>query len=317
MGNHQALEWVLRSLLRIRGLEETEHTVTDIIRAVVAAEWTALYVRENESYALRSNSPATRLGVRETFPADRVDSALGGKVGPIMVNGTDGLDGDGQDGRLLVPLSCGEDMPGFFMLGDCNAESGYGPGELTLIRRVAECCEVALQNAAMVETLRSQVSTDFLTGCFNRRAFDEYLRMEVTRGRRYGRPLSLLLLDVDHFKWVNDGLGHQVGDHVLKRLGAALREAFRSTDRICRYGGDEFAIVFPETHKEEAARLGERLRVQLRSTFPDHVLQRSITVSLGVAGYPEDGEEPEKVLNAADRALYRAKASGRNRMVAA
>jgi diguanylate cyclase (GGDEF)-like protein len=135
----------------------------------------------------------------------------------------------------------------------------------------------------------------------------------VARAKRYSRPLSLVLLDIDHFKRINDDFGHEVGDHALQRIGRAVRHTFRNTDSACRYGGEEFALIFPETPKDEGAKLAERLRVLVESLPPNAEVPRSLTASFGVACFPDDAESIPDLIRAADRALYQAKSNGRNR----
>jgi diguanylate cyclase (GGDEF)-like protein len=135
--------------------------------------------------------------------------------------------------------------------------------------------------------------------------------------RRYGRPLSLVLLDIDHFKRVNDDFGHEVGDHALQRIGRAVRHTFRNTDSACRYGGEEFAMIFPETAKDEGYRLAERLRILIETLPPNAEVPRSLTASFGVSTFPDDADDATELIRAADRALYQAKASGRNCVVLA
>jgi diguanylate cyclase (GGDEF)-like protein len=137
--------------------------------------------------------------------------------------------------------------------------------------------------------------------------------MEVARAKRYNRPLSLVLLDIDHFKRINDDFGHEVGDNALQRIGRAVRHTFRNTDSACRYGGEEFALIFPETPKDEGAKLAERLRVLVESLPPNAEVPRSLTASFGVACFPDDAESIPDLIRAADRALYQAKTNGRNR----
>ncbi len=138
--------------------------------------------------------------------------------------------------------------------------------------------------------------------------------MEVARARRYDRPLCLVLLDIDRFKAVNDDFGHEVGDHALQRIGRAVRHTFRSTDSACRYGGEEFALIFPETDKAEGERLAERLRRLVGSLPPTAEVPRSVTASFGVAAFPDDASSIPDLIRAADRALYLAKSNGRDRV---
>lgn len=154
--------------------------------------------------------------------------------------------------------------------------------------------------------------TDTLTGVGNRRHFDETLATEVERAWRYGQRLSLVLLDIDNFKRVNDNWGHEAGDHVLRRVGALLRETLRRSDHVSRFGGEEFVVLMPGLGQDEAQVLAERIR-GLLATLPMGKLP-GITASFGVASLAPD-ERGESLFARADAALYRAKAGGRNRVV--
>lgn len=160
--------------------------------------------------------------------------------------------------------------------------------------------------------------TDGLTGLFNHRRFQEALQSELLRCERHKRPLAVLMLDVDFFKRVNDSMGHPAGDELLRRLGEVLSADLRQTDLISRYGGEEFAVLLPETTKAEALQVAERMReaVELKIN-QGKTWTQVITISGGVATFPEDGATAEAVLDAADRALYIAKRQGRNRVIGA
>ncbi len=163
--------------------------------------------------------------------------------------------------------------------------------------------------------LERLATTDGLTGLFNRLHFMGLAADEMARAARYGRPITVGIADLDHFKQVNDSLGHAAGDHVLQTFARLLGDTLRQTDRVCRYGGEEFAFVFPETTPEEARQLGERLRARLLEsppTLPDgHRL--AVTFSLGLADASGCGLEDS--LARADLGLYEAKRAGRNRTV--
>jgi diguanylate cyclase (GGDEF)-like protein len=157
---------------------------------------------------------------------------------------------------------------------------------------------------------------DPLTGLPNRRRFDEQLQLEGKRASRSGRPLSMLVADIDHFKSVNDQYGHASGDVVLRRVGAVLREAVRETDFVGRVGGEEFALILPEADVRGAQTLGERVRrrvEQAKVQLPGTLL--SVTISIGAAGWqvgaPFDGAD---LFERADRCLYASKRGGRNRV---
>ncbi|MGN6430655.1 MAG: diguanylate cyclase [Gaiellaceae bacterium] len=164
----------------------------------------------------------------------------------------------------------------------------------------------------------SQATTDSLTGLANRRSFDDELALEWRRAERIGDPLALVLVDLDNFKSINDGRGHQAGDAVLRRVGAILDSGARSADLAARYGGEEFALLAPETDLLGATKLADRLRADLEAAtieLPDGN-ELSLTASFGVA-VKGTLERPEQLIAAADEALYEAKRNGKNRVVAA
>ncbi|HYG67333.1 MAG TPA: diguanylate cyclase [Anaeromyxobacteraceae bacterium] len=170
--------------------------------------------------------------------------------------------------------------------------------------------------------LEEQSITDALTGLRNRRCFDERLREEFERARRYGDPLAVLMIDLDHFKDVNDRYGHPVGDVVLRETAALLRISTRDPDTCARFGGEEFAVILPKTHVIGATTVAERIRSEMGAKVHAHpapgagageLREFSVTPSIGVAVYPSDGiTTPEALLGAADEALYAAKRAGRN-----
>jgi diguanylate cyclase (GGDEF)-like protein len=177
----------------------------------------------------------------------------------------------------------------------------------------------ALKLAETLEALRQLATHDQLTGLLNRREFDRILLEETERSRRFGHGFALILLDVDHFKSVNDRHGHPTGDEVLKELARRLAEESRAVDRVVRFGGEEFAVIMVEADEAMAMALAERLRAAVASRplavdAAGAALGR--TISGGVAVYPHDGADGAAIVAAADEALYRAKAAGRNRVVA-
>lgn len=159
--------------------------------------------------------------------------------------------------------------------------------------------------------LEQQATTDSLTGVYNRAKADELLRIEMARAERSGAPLSVLLVDVDHFKQVNDTLGHSAGDRVLRSFSRLLCDHARQTDYVARWGGEEFLIICPGTGKEEAGQLAERLRTRVES----HRFSREInvTASIGVSEL-RPADTREELVSRADGAMYRAKDAGRNRV---
>ena len=177
-----------------------------------------------------------------------------------------------------------------------------------------EAINEELRNANL--RLRELSLTDELTEVGNRRNFDVRMREEINRSTRFGHAFSLLLLDIDAFKKFNDEFGHPQGDAVLRALGALMRSMSREGDVPCRVGGEEFAFILPETAKADAMAFAERMRRGVESTVMAPDGTRSITISIGLAAFPEDGKTPEDLVRASDEALYESKHAGRNRVTA-
>ncbi len=167
------------------------------------------------------------------------------------------------------------------------------------------------------EKLKQLAVTDGLTGLYNHRFFQEKFEQEVARAERFGIPVSLCVIDVDHFKVYNDTHGHPRGDEVLKRVAFLLVENVREVDTVARYGGEEFVIVLPQTPKEHGAQVAEKIRGFIeKAEFPGEESQPlgRLTVSVGIGCFPQDGRTSRDVLARADAALFRAKGAGRNRV---
>ncbi len=208
---------------------------------------------------------------------------------------------------------------GRFTLGWYLAKLGSLLAALVvLLSLLHEITRLYAQAATANRMLSELARLDGLTGLANRRCFDETLALEWRRATRDGTPLSLLMIDVDHFKAFNDGLGHQCGDDCLKRIGAALQSrARRAADLVARYGGEEFVILLPGTPALHAVAIAERVRSAIEAAAIAHPTSRHgcVTVSVGVATrYPELNSEPADLLSTADRLLYEAKDAGRNQV---
>lgn len=314
----RALHQIARTLTVGRGPQETETLVADFTRELFFAWWVTLYRPRGDGtlearvvHSLRGQSAPPRLR------ADLLAHALPVGTESRAVPVTDRPDWLPTEARALAALDTGGVRVGCLMLGDRMNGEPYADDDLQLLATLAHTSAITLRNAELVERLREQAIQDDLTGLYNRRFFDATLTDEVGRARRYNRPLSLLLLDLDAFKAYNDEYGHTAGDVLLARLGAVVRADIRKSDIGCRYGGEEMAVIAPETSPEEARRLAERLHSAIVGLQPVGGVRASVTVSIGIAGFPEHGQEPAHLVEAADRALYRAKADGRNRIVAA
>ena len=173
-----------------------------------------------------------------------------------------------------------------------------------------------VESAHLERTERSAV-TDALTGLSNRRHFSRCLGLEVRRSRRYGLRFSLLMLDLDEFKRLNDRDGHLFGDLVLQRVGRVLRRAVREADLACRYGGEEFAVILPETDRLGGYAVAERIRMRIEQDFSERPIGNRkvrLGVSGGIGSYPEDAQDAARLIDRADQALYLSKRRGKNRI---
>jgi diguanylate cyclase (GGDEF)-like protein len=204
----------------------------------------------------------------------------------------------------------GEEFPLQISISKVHLESGV---EMTAILRDVS------DTARLIAELHATASSDALTGLASRRRFMEALELELKRAQRHERPCSVLMLDVDHFKRINDGFGHPVGDEVLTNLGRLIARSVRSTDVAGRIGGEEFALLLPETDIDGAKEIAERLRAAVEQLSVDDGRGRSVrfTVSVGAASLGRSATTSHELLADADRALYEAKHLGRNRVALA
>ncbi|TML23303.1 MAG: GGDEF domain-containing protein [Actinobacteria bacterium] len=190
-------------------------------------------------------------------------------------------------------------------------EGGFTDETRRTAEWLASQAAIALENAKLHHLVQRQATTDDLTGLVNRRRFIEALESEIVRANAFHSPLSVVLGDLDHFKLVNDRFGHQTGDEVLRRFADIVREHLRDVDVPGRIGGEEFAILLPETDAAGAVAVAERVRRSLRALRPTPERSGAVTASFGVAQLTP-GETGDELLRRADVALYRAKSEGRN-----
>ncbi|HEY6770050.1 MAG TPA: diguanylate cyclase [Candidatus Sulfotelmatobacter sp.] len=210
---------------------------------------------------------------------------------------------------LCIPITYGESLMGVLNIESRN-ESAFSPQDVLILNTLADLLATALHNAFVFQKLQQQSITDGLTGIKTRRFFWEALSAEWKRASRSGRPFSVVLIDLDKFKEVNDTKGHFEGDLVLARVGRLLEQKSRQSNVVARYGGDEFIVLMPETGADQATVLAERLRQWLAS---DPMLsEHQITGSFGVASFPNHGFSIEDIIRVADAGMYVSKRSGGN-----
>lgn len=228
---------------------------------------------------------------------------------------------------LCVPMLAQGETLGVFFLQSGVLEANQPRGDRSVLSEakerlavsIAEHVALALSSLRLRETLRRQAIRDPLTGLFNRRYMEESLEREIRRATRRKTTVGIIMLDLDHFKRYNDDFGHEVGDAILRTFGTFLSAHIRGGDIACRYGGEEFTLILPETSLEETQERAEQIRGEIKKIQVDsngHSFG-NLSASLGVAIFPEQGEMAESILRAADVALYRAKSAGRDRVVTA
>jgi two-component system, cell cycle response regulator len=203
---------------------------------------------------------------------------------------------------------------GLFSIENANPDQFKGEMEQTL-SALLENASVAFIRALLYQKMERLATTDGLTGLYNHRNFQDLLAKELERSRRYKRPLSLLILDIDHFKTFNDTYGHPVGDLVLKEIALCIRKSIRVNDVPARYGGEEFVVIVPEESQPGALTVAERIRTTIeKHTIVSLGRQLKVTVSIGCATYPDHASTQQALIDIADKALYFSKENGRNRV---
>jgi len=218
---------------------------------------------------------------------------------------------------LALPLQQSGKLEGLLLLGPKVSGAEFSSSELQMLSLLGNMASVALANSRLYLELEASAITDALTGLYNRRYFDHRLAEEMARARRLDLPLSLVLVDIDHFKRYNDEFGHPAGDALLQTLAGIFKATSRETDIWARYGGEEFAAILPGVPREGSRVFAERVRLAVLAMGNTEGVDKPVrvTISLGAATYPHDAKLVRELVVRADRALYAAKNQGRNRSV--
>ena len=225
--------------------------------------------------------------------------------------------GEKTTSMICIPIIVKEEVKGIIYI-DSKKTNAFSSKHEYFLNILAHEISIAIERALNYEQIKKLTVIDELTGIFNRRKFDIDLKDTLNEAIRYVKSLSLLMIDIDYFKNYNDFHGHQMGDMVLKKMGGVFIENKRSTDRVYRYGGEEFSVICSETNKENARIFAERLReVVEHGKFEGEEKikpQGNLTISIGVSNFPFDATRIDYLIKYADVALYKAKAEGRNRV---
>lgn len=215
-------------------------------------------------------------------------------------------------GTLEVPISYRNTVIGVLVIEDDRNSRNWEDEELLMVKTVSDQLSVAISHARLFRQVQTQAMTDALTGLYNHGYFQERLDRETKLADRNNDQVSLILLDLDHLKHINDTHGHRTGDAALCHVSSIMKSTVREVDICARYGGEEFVVILPQCDRASAIEVAERLRQSIAST--PLILAEQVTASIGVATYPSGAKNKEELIEMADRAMYLAKAAGRNRV---
>ncbi|HXI19541.1 MAG TPA: GGDEF domain-containing protein [Gemmatimonadales bacterium] len=308
----RALRQVARLLSSVHSADQTENLVLDFMAEVFFSWWGCLYRPVADEYQPRvvrslkgtmTLRPVSRGELDRALPPDSPvcgteDAAIARLLPPTS--------------QLVVSLETGVERLAILVLGPRLHDQVFGLAESELAVTLAFAASIALKNAQLVEQLQSAASTDPLTGLHNRRAMEQRLAAELSRTRRHEVSTSVVMIDVDRFKEVNDTLGHAAGDRLLVEIARILKQQSRTLDAVGRMGGDEFLAILPMTSTQEAQVYLRRVQNAVRDLERIRPEFGRPSLSMGVAEAPAHGMNPDAILGAADAALYRAKRGGRN-----
>jgi len=218
---------------------------------------------------------------------------------------------------VVAPMIYSERLQGIIGAGEKLQFQNFTEADFEIFHILVNIISISIGNSHMFQEIRTLSLTDAMTGLHNYRYFEDRLKEEINRAKRHKKNVSLMIMDIDHFKNYNDTLGHQAGDEVLRTIGKILRETIRDEDIVARYGGEEFCIILPGIEKKGIPILGERVRKKIESEkfFKEEVQPGGqVTISIGTATFPEDAEKYSDLVENADKALYQAKNAGRNQV---
>ncbi|RJO64455.1 MAG: sensor domain-containing diguanylate cyclase [Candidatus Omnitrophota bacterium] len=216
---------------------------------------------------------------------------------------------------VIVPLKAKDKVNGIVLADNFITKKPIGKDDVRMLIMLSNQAGLAVENSQLYEMTVSRAHSDSLTGLWNHGYFQYLLGAELDKAKAAPSSVSLMMLDIDDFKIYNDSFGHQSGDSILKELASLLKSYSRKMDHVCRYGGEEFAIILPQTGKKESYYIAERLREHIAkfSFINEEILpNKKLTVSIGIASFPDDGSNAPDIIAQSDRALYEAKNKGKN-----
>ncbi len=319
----QAINAIAQQSTAVLEIHELLSRVCCLIQEAFQVPQVSLFLHEENEMVLRAQYGDLKLQVKEgsRFALDGAPwsdiLASGGTITENDLTKTPDSHRFFADcaSRTLIPLVSFGQTLGVLGLHSSHRNAFQG-GELQTLESVADICATSIQNANYVERVKQLAYMDGLTGIFNRRYFELRIMEEIERAKRYGNGMSVLLADIDKFKKLNDDFGHLAGDEVLRQVSEIFRNHLRKIDIVCRYGGEEFGVLLPETSGQLALKVAEKLRKAVEC-FQFRGVPLSVTMSAGIAAFPDHGTKRDELVRAADIQLYAAKQAGRNRVILA
>jgi diguanylate cyclase (GGDEF)-like protein len=316
----EAINTIAQQSTAVMDLEDLMARVCSVIQQAFRVSQVSLCLREEGELVLRGYEgtlkacmpPGGRLPI-DCEPWSQLLSTGSTVIEKDLSSGPDCFHlFDGALSRMSIPLISFGQTLGVLMLHSTE-QNAFRENELQSLESVADICASSIQNAHYVERIRQLSYLDGLTGIFNRRFFELRIIEEIERARRSEAGMAVVMADIDGFKKLNDEFGHLLGDEVLRQVSSLFHQQLRKIDVVCRYGGEEFAILLTQTSAQYAMTVAEKLRKLVESwQFPG--VPRTVTLSAGVAAYPDHGTNRDDLIRAADTGLYAAKQTGRNRV---
>lgn len=316
----QAINAIAQQTTAVLDLEELLGKVCHLIQDAFHVSHVSLFLREDHDLVMRAHHGCLTVCIPEggRFPASSEPWASILHESRTCIEKD--LYGAGSHvrffaetaSRMCIPLVSFGQTLGVLAL-DSEKADAFRDGDQQSLESVADICATAIQNAHYVERVKQLAYLDGLTGIFNRRFFEMRIMEEIERARRYKSGMAVIMADIDEFKRLNDEFGHVLGDEVLRQVSSVFHQQLRKVDVVCRYGGEEFGLLLTQVNAEQAEAVADKLRKTIAAwQFPG--VPRTVTISAGVAMFPEHGTTRDKLVRAADTALYAAKQAGRNRI---
>jgi diguanylate cyclase (GGDEF)-like protein len=319
----EAINAIAKQTTAVLDLKELLSKVCSLIRHAFPVSHVSVLLKEEEDMVLRAHCG----DLTPRIPEGGKLSASVGLWGRALMTGKTTIENDIRiapdyvgffvetASRMCIPLVSFGQTLGVLML-DSAQTGAFRTNDVQSLESVADICSNAIQNANYVERVKQLAYLDGLTGIFNRRFFELRIAEEIERARRFNVGMAVIMVDIDQFKRLNDEFGHLLGDEVLRQVSSIFHQQLRKIDVVCRFGGEEFAILLSQTNPQHAFSVAEKLR-RLVETWQFPGVPRPVTISAGAASYPDHGTTRDELVKAADAGLYGAKLAGRNRVLLA